>query len=55
MATGGKITIHSVPINEPKDQLIKPEEAREALVEAIKAIPAERLKNFRGGQITIVS
>lgn len=55
MATGGKVTIHSVPVKEPKADLIKPEEAREALVEAIKAIPADRLKNFRGGQITIVS
>lgn len=48
----GNVTVENISVRQTK--IVKPEEAREALLAAVKAIPLDRLKNFRTGQITIV-
>jgi uncharacterized protein YggU (UPF0235/DUF167 family) len=37
------------------DKLVQPEEVRKHLIEAINSIPVDKLRGFRGGQVTIVS
>jgi hypothetical protein len=36
------------------DKLVQPEEVKKHLVEAINSIPVDKLRGFRGGQVTVM-
>lgn len=50
----GKVRLESIPLNVDAQNLDGPEAALEALLEALKSIPIDRLKNLRAAEITIV-
>jgi hypothetical protein len=48
------VRIETFPLSLNKDRLVEPDEARKAIMSAVDAIPVEKLKNIRAGQVTIV-
>ena len=36
------------------DKLVQPDEVRKHLIEAINSIPVDKLRGFRGGQVTLL-
>jgi hypothetical protein len=49
------IRINTFPISaEATKAPMEPAEARQALMEAVRAVPEEELRNFRGGHLLVV-
>ena len=50
------VQVENIKIAAPAgDKILSADDVKKQLVSAINSIPADRLKGFRGGQITIVS